>query len=171
MTIAAAVPVAHDPLAGALAVLAQAEGFEFRTPATDDHASPTFERLRRFANVSGFRFREVAFEEYRLRRAAGENPRPNDYAGQFGIDTSGWPPARPEADAERLGRTQMVEVAREFCSWRHSIRGGLGQSSWTSLGVGAPGRVFDDLRRTDPAAAETTTVSPALGRPHSRKPK
>jgi NHLM bacteriocin system ABC transporter ATP-binding protein len=63
----AAAPVATsrlDPLSGALvgalAVIAQAEGFELRLPPADDHASPLFDRLGRFANSSRFRFREIA---------------------------------------------------------------------------------------------------------------
>ena len=35
--------------------------------------------------------RAVAFEEYRLRRLAGEPAAPEEYADRFGIDTSGWP--------------------------------------------------------------------------------
>ena len=54
---------AHDPLAGALAVIAAAEGFELRLPAKDDRGEPLFERLARFGNASGFRFREIALDK------------------------------------------------------------------------------------------------------------
>src|SRR5438105_2191643 len=33
----------------------------------------------------------VAFEEYRLRRQAGERPAPAEYQAHFGVDTSDWP--------------------------------------------------------------------------------
>jgi NHLM bacteriocin system ABC transporter ATP-binding protein len=62
-TIAATAISASDPLAGALAVIAATEGFDLRPPAADDHGSPLFDRLGRFANASGFRFREVALED------------------------------------------------------------------------------------------------------------
>lgn len=49
-----------DSLGGALAVIAEAEGFDLRLPPADDHASPLFDRLGRYANSSRFRFREIA---------------------------------------------------------------------------------------------------------------
>ncbi len=54
---------AHDPLAGALAVIAAAEGFELRLPTKDNREEPLFERLARFGNASGFRFREIALDQ------------------------------------------------------------------------------------------------------------
>jgi NHLM bacteriocin system ABC transporter ATP-binding protein len=53
---------AHDPLASALAMIAAAEGFELRLPAKDDRRAPLFERLARFGNASGFRFREISLD-------------------------------------------------------------------------------------------------------------
>jgi serine/threonine protein kinase/predicted Zn-dependent protease len=35
--------------------------------------------------------RAVAFEEYRLRRQAGEPARPDEYAARYGVPTAGWP--------------------------------------------------------------------------------
>ena len=35
--------------------------------------------------------REIAFEEYRLRRLAGENVSPDEYAQRFRLDTADWP--------------------------------------------------------------------------------
>ncbi|MFO1160472.1 MAG: NHLP bacteriocin export ABC transporter permease/ATPase subunit [Reyranellaceae bacterium] len=52
----------HDPLAGALAVIAETEGFELRLPPTDDRDASLFDRLDRFANASRFRFREITLE-------------------------------------------------------------------------------------------------------------
>lgn len=62
----AAAPVAisgSDFLAAALAVIAEAEGFELRLPRADDRTSSLFDRLARFANSSRFRFREIALED------------------------------------------------------------------------------------------------------------
>src|SRR5437588_803662 len=39
----------------------------------------------------------VAFEEYRLRRQAGERPAPAEYEARYGVDTSDWPAAGPAA--------------------------------------------------------------------------
>jgi NHLM bacteriocin system ABC transporter ATP-binding protein len=60
--IPAAAIKAHDPLAGALAVIAAHEGFDLRLPAADDREQPMFDRLGRFANATGFRFREITLE-------------------------------------------------------------------------------------------------------------
>jgi serine/threonine protein kinase/tetratricopeptide (TPR) repeat protein len=38
---------------------------------------------------------EVAFEEYRLRLQEGDQPSPEEYAKQFGIDTADWPRTNP----------------------------------------------------------------------------
>ena len=52
-----------DSLAAALAVIATTENFTLRFPAADDRNSPMFDRLARFANSSGFRFREIALDD------------------------------------------------------------------------------------------------------------
>jgi serine/threonine protein kinase/Tfp pilus assembly protein PilF len=36
----------------------------------------------------------ITFEEYRLRRQAGEDPDPDDYQGRFGVDVGDWPAPR-----------------------------------------------------------------------------
>jgi NHLM bacteriocin system ABC transporter ATP-binding protein len=50
---------ASDPLGRALATIAEQEGFELRFPQGDDHDAPVIDRLKRFANGSGFRFRPI----------------------------------------------------------------------------------------------------------------
>ena len=57
--VAAALP-GHDPLVTALSVVAVAEGITLRSPRDDDPDAALFERLGRFANATGFRFREIA---------------------------------------------------------------------------------------------------------------
>ncbi|MFO0957414.1 MAG: protein kinase [Isosphaeraceae bacterium] len=57
---------------------------------------------------------EVAFEEYRLRRQAGESATPDDYRERFRIDVVGWPAPIPSPASEgkaRSGRPGQVEVA------------------------------------------------------------
>ena len=52
----------QDPLPGVLGVLADAEGFELRTPLHDRVHTPLFERLKAYASASGFGFREIALD-------------------------------------------------------------------------------------------------------------
>src|SRR5436305_10848147 len=57
----------------------------------------------------------VAFEEYRQRRRAGEDARPQEYRDRYGVDTSDWPHVEPGssrrgADADDLPRTDLVET-------------------------------------------------------------
>jgi NHLM bacteriocin system ABC transporter ATP-binding protein len=60
--IAAAARGTSDSLAGALAVIADQEGFDLRLPQDDDHGASMIDRLERFANGGGFRFRPIALE-------------------------------------------------------------------------------------------------------------
>ncbi|SEO35766.1 NHLM bacteriocin system ABC transporter, ATP-binding protein [Rhodospirillales bacterium URHD0017] len=59
---AASLHVGQDALADALAIIGAVEDFDLRAPAADDRDAPLFERLERFADVSGFRFREIALD-------------------------------------------------------------------------------------------------------------
>jgi serine/threonine protein kinase/Tfp pilus assembly protein PilF len=54
---------------------------------------PLADYVTRFPALAGDRrsLQAVAFEEYRLRRQAGEEVTPEEYAERFQIDTSGWP--------------------------------------------------------------------------------
>jgi NHLM bacteriocin system ABC transporter ATP-binding protein len=60
--IASAVGGNPDPLAGALAVIADQEGFDLRLPQGDDRNAFVIDRLKRFGSASGFRFRPIALE-------------------------------------------------------------------------------------------------------------
>ena len=94
----AATITAHDPLAGALAAIATAEGFDLRLPAKDNPGAPLFERLARIGNASGFRFREISLDQ--------------------GWWKTGGPPllaveaaaGRPQAVEAAAGRPQAVET-------------------------------------------------------------
>ena len=61
-TVETAPQAGQNPLADALAVIAEQEGFELRAPSNDDLGASLFERLERFANATGFRFREIALD-------------------------------------------------------------------------------------------------------------
>ncbi len=103
----------------------------------------------------------VAFEEYRLRRGAGENPSPAEYERLYGVSVAGWPAplsaeaapaglvgadaqadrprdpapgpdAKSAANGTRSGRCGFPNVGEEF----------LGFHLVSELGRGAIGRVF-----------------------------
>ena len=61
-TAEASLHAGRDALADALAIIAEREGFELRAPSDDDRDASLFERLERFANATGFRFREIALD-------------------------------------------------------------------------------------------------------------
>jgi serine/threonine protein kinase/tetratricopeptide (TPR) repeat protein len=86
--------------------------------------------------------RAITFEEYRLRRQAGQDPAPEEYEHRFGIDVSDWPPARHQAEAA----TPLPA---------------------TILGSGAFSLFFRDVRRSDPQAArqlaQALTAMPEAG--------
>ena len=53
---------ANDPLASALEVIAEHEGFTLRLPAADKREAPLPDRLELLGNASGFRIREIALD-------------------------------------------------------------------------------------------------------------
>ncbi|MCA0303895.1 MAG: NHLP bacteriocin export ABC transporter permease/ATPase subunit [Proteobacteria bacterium] len=59
---AADAPGPAGALAGALAVIAEQEGFEVRPPHDDDATAFLLDRLERFGSASGFRFRPIALD-------------------------------------------------------------------------------------------------------------
>jgi serine/threonine protein kinase/Tfp pilus assembly protein PilF len=65
---------------------------------------------------------EIAFEEYRLRRRAGQAPSPQEYARRYGVNTDGWPAPTVESDQEQLS-VRLEDVARTyqaFCLTPHA---------------------------------------------------
>lgn len=99
---------------------------------------------------------EVAFEEFRLRRAAGEKVTPADYQGEYGIDPAGWP---DWSTASAPFSSVAIRQGNSF-AWRHAeparqfptVPGRLFGFDLTGLlGSGAFGRVYlarqDDLAR------------------------
>src|SRR6267378_7146930 len=46
---------------------------------------------------------QIAFEEYRLRQRAGENPSLLDYQSRFQVNTEGWAAAAPAAEIRETG--------------------------------------------------------------------
>lgn len=100
-TAAVAPAPRNDPLAGALAILAEAGGFELRLPPSDDRGAPLFDRLGRFANSSRFRFREIALPPGWWKT---EGP------GMLAVTAAG---GEPRAVVWRRGRWRTVDPATQ----------------------------------------------------------
>jgi serine/threonine protein kinase/Tfp pilus assembly protein PilF len=116
------------------------------------------------------RVQEIAFEEFRLRRQAGEDPSPLEYRRRYGADTLDWPSsfldslegevevgdrAAAPGDPEPRGAAVAVgvsEAAAAYLEYRdsHAVDPARMESVFTSRGV-PPGaaELFRDLDRSD----------------------
>jgi serine/threonine protein kinase/tetratricopeptide (TPR) repeat protein len=57
---------------------------------------------------------EIAFEEYRLRRRAGQSPSPQEYSSRYGVCTDGWPaPAE-----EEIGSPVSIQLEKAAHTYR-----------------------------------------------------
>jgi serine/threonine protein kinase/tetratricopeptide (TPR) repeat protein len=137
---------------------------------------------------------EIAFEEYRLRQQAGENPSPLEYEQRFGINTANWPVVCPVSDhqleyashpapgtpgsytpelAGRIGEPRhdllLAKAARAYqrmCGPEAATA--HAELPWDPLLANSEhARVFEDLHRADPRAAErlaqAVTAMPEVG--------
>ncbi|MFL5341597.1 MAG: serine/threonine-protein kinase, partial [Gemmataceae bacterium] len=99
------------------------------------------EYCRRYPEVAGNPevLRNVAFEEYRLRRQTGESIRPQEYAAEFQVDIAAWPllPPRP-GELEAAG---VAEAARS--SWADSVESAAGHD-----------QVLREFERAEPDSAK-----------------
>jgi serine/threonine protein kinase/Tfp pilus assembly protein PilF len=115
------------------------------------------------------RVKELAFEEYRLRIAAGDRPDLLEYAVRFGIDTTGWPAPPGDvlhstieakspsvAAASRVGFPKPGESILEFRIVSELGRGAFGRVYLAEQGGLAGRRVAVKLStRFGPAEPET----------------
>jgi serine/threonine protein kinase len=93
---------------------------------------------------------EIAFEEYRQRRQAGESATPTEYQERFGVDTEAWPePAAPPETA----RSDAILAAGEFRLRDAGAPADL--DSWCESLHGSPEHLefFRALHPSDPAEA------------------
>jgi serine/threonine protein kinase/tetratricopeptide (TPR) repeat protein len=129
---------------------------------------------------------EIAFEEFRLRRLAGEDPSPLEYRRRYGADTLDWPSSfvdslagdsrecAPEpSDSNAHGATvaaDMTSAATVYRNFRDGLvvdPAGL-EGAFTSRGVPpAPAQLFRDLDRSDSNLADRlargVTAFPSVG--------
>ncbi len=126
-------------------------GWESGWPSPLDDYRQRFPEL--FADAS--HLQEIAFEEYRQRRRAGQAPSPAEYEHAYGVDTRGWP--SPVGQASSLPAEAVsfrVEAAAH--AWREFrlFHGGADLDSWLASQPASAAGVFGDLHRVDPFAAD-----------------
>src|SRR5262249_46337613 len=112
----------------------------------------------------------VAFEEYRLRRQAGENTTPAEYREKFNMEVADWPVfAEPEPKAD--GADAAYAAASAYRVWRTaSSAKALGCLEFGSEGGGLSAEQVDWFRqvhRWNPQAAQdlawAVTALPEIG--------
>jgi serine/threonine protein kinase/Tfp pilus assembly protein PilF len=103
---------------------------------------------------------EVAFEEYRLRRQAGEPALPAEYRGRLRIDPSDWPvlptgsdsaPVPPPASLEQVAAAYLENCARPA---QNGSAQGLAEALSSLPQAQAPAAVLLDLHHADPDEAQ-----------------
>jgi len=154
-------------------------GWRRGRPHALEHYQKRFPELRTDRAI----LQEIAFEEYRLRRMAGENPSPRDYEQRLGVETASWPQPEPGArnqntaavdsgaslaqlHARRAAQTFVIgpapdpgleEAALAYKEFRLSQQAedASALDSWRdSFSGDAPhADLFRDVHRTDPEAA------------------
>jgi serine/threonine protein kinase/tetratricopeptide (TPR) repeat protein len=117
--------------------------------------------------------REIAFEEYRLRRQAGENVPAAEYRDRFGIDPADWPVLPVSAcPATTLPPPGLEEAATVYLEQRakaaENQSGAELEAALSSLpGAQPSAALLLDLHRTDPQEAyrlaQALTTMPAEG--------
>jgi serine/threonine protein kinase/Tfp pilus assembly protein PilF len=122
---------------------------------TEGRPVPLDDYLRRFPELQedAAARAAVAYEEFRLRRQAGQTPTPEEYALRYGIDTEGWPrEARETAGDRSLTPTRSVEqAARLYQTYKLRPRPPVAND------VGA--QFFAELHERDAYAAERLAES------------
>ena len=109
----------------------------------------------------------ITFEEYRLRREAGERPAPAEYQRRFGVDVRDWPflsdaptganpsglaspPSWSEEMDSRLGWASMMDAALAYRAWCR------GQSGLDGEAVLPPGKVSRGARSIPSSSTSCT---------------
>ncbi len=124
--------------------------------------------------------RALTFEEFRLRRQAGEDPRPEEYRCRFGVDPSGWPvlprslshgPGRPVNGRRPSSQPSDSGLAFEPAPSRSADAGDRAGASNGLLSTTrfdpAQAELYQDLLHSDPHSARqlahALAAMPAVG--------
>jgi serine/threonine protein kinase/tetratricopeptide (TPR) repeat protein len=91
----------------------------------------------------------VAFEEYRQRCQAGEQPSAAEYRQRYAVATDAWPSPVDDSGSRREGMEQAARAYQESRR-RHDCRGG-GDGRFPHMG---PSRLFQDLHASNAHVAE-----------------
>ncbi len=89
-------------------------GWEARRPRRLQEYQFEFPEL--FADPQSLQ--EVAFEEFRLRRQAGDKPTPEEYSQRFGVRTDGWIAPQFDSFEAELASVRLESAARSFREFR-----------------------------------------------------
>ncbi|MBX7106077.1 MAG: hypothetical protein K1X57_18495, partial [Gemmataceae bacterium] len=87
---------------------------------------------------------EICFEEYRLRRLAGELPDPEEFAECYGVDISTWPTTKPREN-------DIASSARAYLKGAGST--GKAGKTVSPYPENASTQLFQALERADPKVA------------------
>jgi serine/threonine protein kinase/tetratricopeptide (TPR) repeat protein len=130
---------------------------------------PLAEYVLRYPELSGDRrvLQEVAFEEYRLRRQAGENATPDEYVRRFDIDANGWPKvpqivAATDAESDNFPQTMRSDDISVLHADGLDVLAGLraagrpATDSWVASVSNDPAhqKLLHDLERARPESAK-----------------
>lgn len=144
-------------------------GWESNRPRALEDYRTDFPEL--FEDAQGLQ--EVAFEEYRLRRQAGQTPRPEEYSHRYGVRTDGWPRSAEDPDAGYAS----VRVETAARSYRNYLLNRQGEADLASVQIdewrppasagSEVARLFRDLHAADEQlasrVAEGLAVLPKAG--------
>jgi hypothetical protein len=178
--LAAFLPPAGNPLR--LTVLIEFIRIDLEAGWSAGRPTPLADYARRFPEA----FRnpdargELAFEEYRQRVQAGQDPDPSEYARQLGVNVAEWPtPAQmrtatvaakaEEPRTQALGESdadRFAAVAREYHAFRQQADGNA-QWDRNAGDRDGPTRLFRELHEVSPEAAlrlaEAAAKMPSAG--------
>lgn len=161
--LAAFLPETSDPLY--LTVLCELVRVDLEYGWQQGRPQPLSDYQRRFPVLFQHprNLQVVAFEEFRLRRQAGQRVAPDEYQRQYGVDIREWPPL-PEADSALapacrppIPDSEIATAARSYRRFvaEHPGKGGE-VAAWVASYPGdeSHARLFGEIHQSDPAAAE-----------------
>jgi serine/threonine protein kinase/Tfp pilus assembly protein PilF len=155
-------PASEDPLYHS--VLCELIRIDLEFGWASGQARPLDDYLRQFPQLlrNPDSLQGIALEEYRLRREAGLDPSPQEYAQRYGVSTKGWPGT--EAAESSAISFRLAEAAFSYRAWQGQVPDEEAGFSGAELllhpsllersGGGEAARLFRDLHRSDRPVAQ-----------------